>query len=639
MDLLQKYSPTAAPLKKIGAWIWLVFLFSPPLLAQNFVQLEYFIDTDPDYGLGTQVEITSDTTLDLEFNASLADVPDGFHYLIVRAKTAEGHWTNSFIRPFFKSTLDTTTVVNTFPDIVQLEYFIDTDPGYGLAMQVPITPDTTIDTTFNASLAGVPDGFHYLSVRARDASGQWTNSFIRPFLKSTISSGPPATPDSIISIHYAIEKDGAELLSGTYSGFSPATNLDFEFNIDVSGLLPDSTYLLRTYVMDTGNDQSFAQTDSIEIISPLLEAVNDIASIPEDSLVTIDVLANDITESGDTLSVVRVSEAPNGQASLNADNTVTYTPNEDFHGTDSFIYVMSDKYYGEDSAQVIVTVLPVNDAPVIISSAVAQAWEFGYFSYSGMATDVDDLTLSWSFTDLPSWLIHNAETDSVFGTPPDGAIDTSFQAIVSDGELSDTLLVLVYVKPENRPPESFSLISPSDSADVLTLIPLLDWSFAFDPDLGDTVRYTLYLDTPAQGVVTIPTDTTSSFQITGPLNDNTTYFWKVAASDLAGAVTENTGGYHSFRVNTVEDPPSEFALLSPAEGSMIADLTPAFLWQESVDPDDPSGIFYRFYLGTDALFTDVTPIEMDTTGYARSMELQEDVIYYWKVVAVDASGL
>ena len=34
------------------------------------------------------------------------------------------------------------------------------------------------------------------------------------------------------------------------------------------------------------------------------------------------------------------------------------------------------------------------------------------------------------------------------------------------------------------------------------------------------------------------------------LNDNTDYFWRVIAEDLNGASTENTGGYHTFRVNT-----------------------------------------------------------------------------------------
>ena len=41
----------------------------------------------------------------------------------------------------------------------------------------------------------------------------------------------------------------------------------------------------------------------------------------------------------------------------------------------------------------------------------------------------------------------------------------------------------------------------------------------------------------------------------GLVEDNTTYYWKVVASDPDGATTENTGGYHSFSINTGNDQP------------------------------------------------------------------------------------
>ena len=48
---------------------------------------------------------------------------------------------------------------------------------------------------------------------------------------------------------------------------------------------------------------------------------------------------------------------------INADGTVTYTPDPDFHGIDSFTYTVSDGNGGTDTATVTVTVDPVNDAP------------------------------------------------------------------------------------------------------------------------------------------------------------------------------------------------------------------------------------------------------------------------------------
>ena len=52
---------------------------------------------------------------------------------------------------------------------------------------------------------------------------------------------------------------------------------------------------------------------------------------------------------------------------------------------------------------------------------------------------------------------------------------------------------------------------------MTTQLPLLDWEAAFDPDPMDTLRYKLYLDTPEPGVLIVHTDTSTNFQIQGPL--------------------------------------------------------------------------------------------------------------------------
>jgi hypothetical protein len=56
---------------------------------------------------------------------------------------------------------------------------------------------------------------------------------------------------------------------------------------------------------------------------------------------------------GDTLTVTDATQGQNGTVVVNADNTVTYTPNLDFTGTDAFTYTVSD---GTGSAVANVTV-------------------------------------------------------------------------------------------------------------------------------------------------------------------------------------------------------------------------------------------------------------------------------------------
>jgi hypothetical protein len=89
-------------------------------------------------------------------------------------------------------------------------------------------------------------------------------------------------------------------------------------------------------------------------------AVDDTATIAEDSAITIAVLAND---SYGTLTSVNIVSGPTaGTAEVNADNTITYDPITDFYGTDTFTYQVVDGS-GSSTAQVTITVMPVNDTP------------------------------------------------------------------------------------------------------------------------------------------------------------------------------------------------------------------------------------------------------------------------------------
>ncbi|MGD1904954.1 MAG: tandem-95 repeat protein [Leptolyngbyaceae cyanobacterium] len=86
-------------------------------------------------------------------------------------------------------------------------------------------------------------------------------------------------------------------------------------------------------------------------------AVDDTATVDEDASVNIDVLAND-SDPDSPLTVGAVGDAANGTVVIEADNTVTYTPDADFFGTDSFTYTVNGEI-----ATVNVTVDPVNDDP------------------------------------------------------------------------------------------------------------------------------------------------------------------------------------------------------------------------------------------------------------------------------------
>jgi hypothetical protein len=94
-------------------------------------------------------------------------------------------------------------------------------------------------------------------------------------------------------------------------------------------------------------------------------ARNDDVATAEDTAVTIQPLANDSDPNGDSLKVSSIGNPSNGRARLSANSAViSYVPNADFFGQDSFTYEISDGFGGTASATVTVTVAAVNDAPI-----------------------------------------------------------------------------------------------------------------------------------------------------------------------------------------------------------------------------------------------------------------------------------
>ncbi|QDS91740.1 Calx-beta domain protein [Roseimaritima multifibrata] len=101
--------------------------------------------------------------------------------------------------------------------------------------------------------------------------------------------------------------------------------------------------------------------------SPALQ--DDAATLPEDSIdFAIDVLANDSSnpDGFESLLITSTSAASHGTVGIAADGkSLSYTPDPDFYGNDSFTYTVTDEHGGIATATVDVTVDPVNIAPTI----------------------------------------------------------------------------------------------------------------------------------------------------------------------------------------------------------------------------------------------------------------------------------
>ncbi|WP_083392658.1 Hint domain-containing protein [Rhodobacter xanthinilyticus] len=179
------------------------------------------------------------------------------------------------------------------------------------------------------------------------------------------------------------------------------------------------------------------------------DARNDVASTDFNSAVTIAVLKNDTDPNCDKLTVTKVTDPLGGTASINADGTVTFTPDAGFVGTTSFSYTISDGKGGYDTATVSVTVCEPESDGIVSGTAGDDLIDGAYTGdpdgdmvdhkdaiLAGYAGD-DDLIKAGAGNDT---VIAGAGNDDVYGEDGDDSLSGGAGAdYLSGGAGDDTL--------------------------------------------------------------------------------------------------------------------------------------------------------------------------------------------------------
>lgn len=155
-----------------------------------------------------------------------------------------------------------------------------------------------------------------------------------------------------------------------------------------------------TYTISDGKGATDVATVCLTIpkLNANPDALNDTITGNEDSLLVISpltLLANDTDADGNTLTISSVQGAVNGTVALVGSNVV-FTPAANYNGPASFTYTITDGQGGSDTATVNLNICPVNDAPVVGSSAVTVSEEGlvnGIVDTIGDPADLTDVTV------------------------------------------------------------------------------------------------------------------------------------------------------------------------------------------------------------------------------------------------------
>ncbi len=216
------------------------------------------------------------------------------------------------------------------------------------------------------------------------------------------------------------------------------------------------------------------------------------ATTTEDNAVAIAVSASDAD--GDALTYSIVSAPTKGTLSGNAPN-LTYKPNANANGTDSFSFRASDGKANSNTAVVSITVTAVNDAPVAAVRS-ATTTEDKAVAIVLSASDADGDALTYSIVSNPSMGTLSGSAPNLTYTPAaDANGSDSFSFRVSDGKVnSNTAAVSITVTAVNDAPVAAAqnITTTEDKAVGITLS-------ASDKD-GNPLSYSI-VSAPTKGTL------------------------------------------------------------------------------------------------------------------------------------------
>ncbi len=232
--------------------------------------------------------------------------------------------------------------------------------------------------------------------------------------------------------------------------FTTAPNAFGTANIDFTLTDSEGATITETLTINVTDveDPPVANDDPASFDDPAFATDEDTPLV----LTTTLVLANDTDVDGDPLAVTAVSptSANGGSVSL-AGTTITYTPAQDFNGTDTFTYTVGDGRGGFDSATVLITINPVNDAPVAVADTVNVLFDALNVPIDVLANDIDvdndPLQVTAATQPANGQVTISPDGSRVFYTPARGYEGSdSFSYTVADPDgLSSTTTVEVSV--------------------------------------------------------------------------------------------------------------------------------------------------------------------------------------------------
>ncbi|WP_219644547.1 Ig-like domain-containing protein [Cohnella sp. CFH 77786] len=313
-----------------------------------------------------------------------------------------------------------------------------------------------------------------------------------------------------------------------------------------------------TYTVHDGNGGTSTATVNVTVtgVNDGPSAGGDTATVEEDSGANaINVLANDSDVDGDTLTIIAVTQSLHGTVAITGGGTgLTYTPNENYVGSDSLTYTVHDGNGGTSTATVTVTVTGVNDGPSAGGDTTTVEEDSGANAINVLANDSDidgDTLTIIAVTQSAHGLVEITEGGTGLTYTPDTNFNgpDSFTYTVSDHNGgTSTATVNVTVTGVNDGPSAggdTATVEEDSGANAINVL-------ANDSDVdGDTLTI-IAVTQSAHGLVEI-TEGGTGLTYTPDTNYNGPDSFTYTVNDNHGGTSTSTV---TLTVNSVNDTPT-----------------------------------------------------------------------------------
>ena len=284
---------------------------SAPVLAQNIIAAEYFIDTDPGSGNGQTITISAAVNIaDVTAAINTTGLTNGIHRLYIRTKSNEGRWSITNVSDF---NVDSDPAYPVAPvaaqNIIAAEYFIDTDPGNGNGQTIAMIAAVNIaDVTAAINTTGLTNGIHRLYIRTKSNEGRWSITNVSDFNVDADPAYPtaPVAAQNIIAAEYFIDTDPGNG-AGHAISITPGTNLaNVAATINTSGLSNGSHNL---FIRTKNQEGKWSLTNYATFFTDLMDITPDtlsFGSVPAGITVERDLIIKNNSASAQTVNAIDI---------------------------------------------------------------------------------------------------------------------------------------------------------------------------------------------------------------------------------------------------------------------------------------------------------------------------------------------